>query len=89
MAGCLAFTAVSPPLQFMPWMIAAARKHAERRIVSRVEGELAQWPVAWGAMTDAAESDRRPGLAPVRRRSGRPEPARRTTQAQEYESPPA
>jgi len=40
-AGCLAFAAVSPPIQFMPWMIAAARKHAERRIVARVGAEIA------------------------------------------------
>ena len=35
-AGCLAFAAISPPMQFMPFAIAAVRKHAERRIVSRV-----------------------------------------------------
>jgi predicted metal-dependent phosphoesterase TrpH len=39
-AGCLAFAAVSPPIQFMPWMIAAARKRAERRIVARVENDV-------------------------------------------------
>jgi predicted metal-dependent phosphoesterase TrpH len=39
-AGCLAFAAISPPIQFMPFAIAAARKHAERRIVSRVTADL-------------------------------------------------
>ena len=39
-AGCLAFAAVSPPLQFMPLAIAIARKEAERRTVARVAAEL-------------------------------------------------
>jgi predicted metal-dependent phosphoesterase TrpH len=39
-AGCLAFAAVSPPLQFMPLAIAVARKQAEGRSVARVAAVL-------------------------------------------------
>jgi hypothetical protein len=39
-AACLAFSAVSLPAQFMPLVVAAARKSAERRTVERVSAEL-------------------------------------------------
>jgi predicted metal-dependent phosphoesterase TrpH len=40
-AACLAFSAVSLPAQFMPLVVSAARKSAERRTVERVSAELA------------------------------------------------
>ena len=39
-AACLAFSAVSLPAQFMPVVVSAARKSAERRTVERVSAEL-------------------------------------------------
>ena len=39
-AGCLAFAATSMPMQFMPLVVAAARKHAERRAVERVTAAI-------------------------------------------------
>jgi predicted metal-dependent phosphoesterase TrpH len=39
-AGCLAFSAVSLPLQFVPFVVAAARKHAERRAVQRLRPQI-------------------------------------------------
>jgi predicted metal-dependent phosphoesterase TrpH len=41
-AGCLAFTAVSVPFQFVPLAVAAARKGEERREVDRVEQEISR-----------------------------------------------
>ena len=39
-AGCIAFSIVSLPGQFLPWMIPAAGKRRERRIVADVAAEL-------------------------------------------------
>jgi predicted metal-dependent phosphoesterase TrpH len=50
-AGCLAFSAVSLPLQFLPLAIACARKRGEADIVRRVRAEL---------NAEAADAQRRP-----------------------------
>ena len=39
-AGCIAFSIVSLPGQFLPWMIPAFGKRRERRIVAEAAGEL-------------------------------------------------
>jgi hypothetical protein len=39
-AGCLTFAAASVPIQFMPLVVAAARKSAERRSFARVAHQL-------------------------------------------------
>ena len=52
-AGCLAFAALSMPMQFMPLAVTAARKAAERRSVERAGNQL------FGAASRAALSDSR------------------------------
>jgi len=52
-AGCLAFAALSMPMQFMPLAVTAARKAAERRSVERAGNQL------FGAASRAPLSDSR------------------------------
>jgi hypothetical protein len=54
-AACLAFAAVSAPFQFMPVVLAALRKAAERREVDAAYAAL----VAMGAISPMALRDLR------------------------------
>jgi hypothetical protein len=53
-AACLAFSAVSLPAQFMPLVVSAARKSAERRTVDRVSAELEVLVSGAGVRRDAS-----------------------------------
>jgi hypothetical protein len=54
-AGCLAFSAASLPMQFLPLAVAASRKAQERREVARARAHFLAAPLATAGC--AAEAD--------------------------------
>ena len=54
-AACLAFAGISAPAQFMPFVVALARKSAERRIVAQVTEQLVR--EASASLPDAFEPE--------------------------------